>query len=571
MGNFEAFSQDSSEIKEIDWVQQQVKTELQNLQKESFYTTWEDGKVNYDMDAVKNYLTTIQQKNRSDLTSKNSSAWIMAVQIVLEKRGIDVGKVDGIFGAGTKAAVRTFQEENEITADGLPGPQTIAKLLEWEDKKPEWGNWKEEWGNWKEEWGNWKEEWEDKKPEWGNWKEEWGNWKEEWGNWKEEWGNWKEEWGNWKEEWGNWEEEWGNWKEEWGNWKEEWGNWKEESVTETPEKMDLTKVNIDELKKVYGETIDKNWKGFQEKRNVIEIWGLKFKKWTEGMTGLGYKVEDDWSIMWFGQYVDGALTGKWVYLPWYWHTYQWDFVEWIRDWKGKGSRGDWATYEWGRKQGRFDGRGVGTWPGWTKFEGHRERGKHKWRETATYPNGDKRSINHENNDKWKWDYIFSTGEKIYGEWKRVDDGRRREWTRMMPDGKELKINMNITDYNKYGIIEATSSENTIKIKVEKDYFVFQPESPRLAFPRGRKFDPFAIAHALNWAIKHVKDTQQKGTYKFDQFESSFSWDFVQVDREWAALDSDLIDTRKYPGMNATKVSDWLNANAEAFGLLNAKK
>ena len=35
--------------------------------------------------------------------------------------------------------------------------------------------------------------------------------------------------------------------------------------------MDLTKVNIDVLKKVYGETIDRNWKGFQEKRNVIEI------------------------------------------------------------------------------------------------------------------------------------------------------------------------------------------------------------------------------------------------------------------------------------------------------------
>ena len=494
MGNFEAFSQESSEIKEIDWVQQQVKAELQDLQKESFYTTWEDGKINYDMDAVKNYLTTIKQKNWSELTSKNSSAWIMAVQIALEERGIDVGKVDGIFGAGTRAAVRTFQEKNGITADGLPGKQTIEKLLEWEDKKKEW---------------------EGGKPKW--------------------------------------EDE------------------NTETATETLEKMDLTKVNIDVLKKVYGETIDKNWKGFQETRKVIEIWGLKFKKWTEGMTGLGYRVEDDPSIMWFGQYVDGALTGKWVYLPWYWHTYQWDFVEWIRDWKGKGSRGDWATYEWGRKQGRFDGRGVGTWPGWTKFEGHRERGKHKWRETATYPNGDKRSINYENNNEWKWDYIFSTGEKIYGEWKRVDDGRRREWTRMMPDGKELKINMNITDYNKYGIIEATSSENTIKIKVEKDYFVFQPESPRLAFPRGRKFDPFAITHALNWAIKHVKDTQQKGTYKFDQFESSFSWDFVQVDREWAALDSDLIDTRKYPGMNATKVSDWLNANAKAFGLLNTKK
>jgi|UPI000345B1D3 hypothetical protein len=39
MGNFEAFSQDSTEIKEIDWVQQQVKIELQDLQKQSFYST----------------------------------------------------------------------------------------------------------------------------------------------------------------------------------------------------------------------------------------------------------------------------------------------------------------------------------------------------------------------------------------------------------------------------------------------------------------------------------------------------------------------------------------------------
>ena len=517
MGNFEAFSQDSTEIKEIDWVQQQVKAELQDLQKESFYTTWEDGKVNYDMDAVKNYLTTIKQKNWSELTSKNSSAWIMAVQIALEKRGIDVGKVDGIFGAGTRAAVRTFQEENKINADGLPGPQTIAKLLEGTAETP------------------------------------------------------------------------ANTTETPANTSETPANTTEtpagtpanpaktppktpanttETGTETLEKMDLAKVNIDVLKKVYGETIDENWKGFQEKRNVIEIWGLKFKKWKKGMTGLGYKVEYEWSIMWFGQYVDGALTGKWVKVWDNWDVHQSDFLEDLPNWKGKYFRPDWMTYEWVRKEGYAEGRGVLTRPDWKKLEGYRERSKRKWRGTISWPNGDKRSINYENDNKWKWDHIFSTGEKIYWEWNWVDD-ERRECTRTMPDGKELKINMK--DYEKGWIIEATSSENTIKIKVEKDYFVFQPESPKLAFPRGRKFDPFAIAHALNWAIKHVKDTQQKGTYKFDQFESSFSWDFVQVDREWAALDSDLIDTRKYPGMNATKVSDWLNANAKAFGLLNTKK
>ena len=525
MGNFEAFSQDSSEIKEIDWVQQQVKTELQDLQKESFYTTWEDGKVNYDMEAVKNYLTTIKQKNWSDLTSKNSSAWIMAVQIALEERGIDVGKVDGIFGAGTRAAVRTFQEKNGITADGLPGPQTIAELLKGTTETP----------------ANTAET--PAKP--------------------------AETPANTVETPANPVETPVNPAETPAKPTETPAN-PTETLTETLEKMDLTKVNIDELKKVYGETIDKNWRGFQEKRNVIEIWGLKFKKWTEGMTGLGYKVnkfKSGLSMMYLGQYIDGALTGKWVEVRRHWEAYQWDFLEDARNWKGKLYWDDWTIDEWGRKEDVHDGRGVKTWPDWQKFEGHREWGLKKWRGTTTYPNGDKVSINYERN-KWKWDYIFSTGEKIYWEWDG-GDYERRECTRMMPDGKELKINMK--DYKKDWIIEATSSENTIKIKVEKDYFVFQPESPKLAFPRGRKFDPFAIAHALNWAIKHVKDTQQKGTYKFDQFESSFSWDFVQVDREWAALDSDLIDTRKYPGMNATKVSDWLNANAEAFGLLNTKK
>ena len=157
------------------------------------------------MEAVKNYLTTIKQKNWSDLTSKNSSAWIMAVQIALEERGIDVGKVDGIFGAGTRAAVRTFQEKNGITADGLPGPQTIAKLLEGTAETP--ANTTETPANTAETPVNTTET--TAKPA--------------------------------------------------------------ETVTETSEKMDLTKVNIDVLKKVYGETIDENWKGFQEKRKVIEI------------------------------------------------------------------------------------------------------------------------------------------------------------------------------------------------------------------------------------------------------------------------------------------------------------
>ena len=200
------------------------------------------------MDAVKNYLTTIKQKNWSDLTSKNSSAWIMAVQIALEKRGIDVGKVDGIFGAGTRAAVRTFQEENKINADGLPGPQTIAKLLEGTAETP---------ANTTETPANTSETPAETTGTPANTAETPANTTETPAEATETPAE----------------------TTKTGavtpakTLAETTGTPANttETGTETPEKMDLTKVNIDEIKKVYGETIDENWKGFQETRKVIEI------------------------------------------------------------------------------------------------------------------------------------------------------------------------------------------------------------------------------------------------------------------------------------------------------------
>ena len=525
MGNFEAFSQDSSEIKETDWVKQQVMAELQDLQKESFYTTWEDGKVNYDMEAVKNYLTTIKQKNWSDLTSKNSSAWIMAVQIALEERGIDVGKVDGIFGAGTRAAVRTFQEKNGITADGLPGPQTIAKLLEGTAETP--ANTTETPANTAETPVNTTET--TAKPA--------------------------------------------------------------ETVTETSEKMDLTKVNIDVLKKVYGETIDENWKGFQEKRKVIEIWGLKFKKWTEGMTGLGYKVEDiegyysKFYEFYIGEYVDWHLTGKGVFadvLPRY---YEWDWKDDKRNWKGKYidelrwrviEEGDSGidTWEWDWKDGEKHGRMKAILSDGQINQGNYVNGEREWRGSTTYPNGDKLILDRKRGHKeWKWDYIFSTGEKIYWEWKYLDR-TARECTKKIYNTQEPLV-IKIPPWAENWIIRATSYENALTFKKDGKNLHLLPETEPPTIISLNDFDKALRAiHLINYAIKMTKDLAKKEGKKFDHFWSN--GDSLIIGREKNSIKSFFATTLKKNvsqdiGMTAYDLAKYLNANAEKFGLLNAKK
>jgi len=120
-------------LKEIAWVQQQTKEELNTLTnnvESNFYEKNADGTVTYKMDLVKQYLNSIKAKNWNELVSKNSSAWIMAVQIALESMWYDVGKVDGLLWKITADAVRKFQTEKGLKVDGAPGPDTIAKILE---------------------------------------------------------------------------------------------------------------------------------------------------------------------------------------------------------------------------------------------------------------------------------------------------------------------------------------------------------------------------------------------------------------------------------------------------------
>ncbi|MBP1042428.1 peptidoglycan-binding protein [Vagococcus sp. BWB3-3] len=64
-------------------------------------------------------VTTIQQRLNSYHNNANTRGC---------KSGYPTLKVDGIYGAGTRAAVKAFQARNGLTADGIYGKATHAKL-----------------------------------------------------------------------------------------------------------------------------------------------------------------------------------------------------------------------------------------------------------------------------------------------------------------------------------------------------------------------------------------------------------------------------------------------------------
>jgi peptidoglycan L-alanyl-D-glutamate endopeptidase CwlK len=53
---------------------------------------------------------------------------VLTLQSALKQLGFDPRGVDGVFGAGTEAAVKDFQRSKGLTPDGLVGPNTMAAL-----------------------------------------------------------------------------------------------------------------------------------------------------------------------------------------------------------------------------------------------------------------------------------------------------------------------------------------------------------------------------------------------------------------------------------------------------------
>ena len=58
----------------------------------------------------------------------STGSTVSEIQTRLKNWGYYSGKVDGIFGSATEAAVKKFQAKNGLTADGIVGPATLAAL-----------------------------------------------------------------------------------------------------------------------------------------------------------------------------------------------------------------------------------------------------------------------------------------------------------------------------------------------------------------------------------------------------------------------------------------------------------
>lgn len=58
----------------------------------------------------------------------SSGTEVRQIQMKLKQWGYYKGTVDGIYGSKTKDAVAYFQRNNGLTADGIAGPATLAKI-----------------------------------------------------------------------------------------------------------------------------------------------------------------------------------------------------------------------------------------------------------------------------------------------------------------------------------------------------------------------------------------------------------------------------------------------------------
>lgn len=73
-------------------------------------------------------IAIVQEAQAAAYRKGSSGATVTQIQKKLKNWGYYNGTIDGVFGSSTEEAVKAFQKKNGLTADGVAGSQTLAKL-----------------------------------------------------------------------------------------------------------------------------------------------------------------------------------------------------------------------------------------------------------------------------------------------------------------------------------------------------------------------------------------------------------------------------------------------------------
>ena len=73
-------------------------------------------------------IQIVQAEKVQTLKKGSRGAAVKTLQTALKDLGLYKGKIDGIFGNGTRNAVKAYQRKNGLKADGVAGPKTLGKL-----------------------------------------------------------------------------------------------------------------------------------------------------------------------------------------------------------------------------------------------------------------------------------------------------------------------------------------------------------------------------------------------------------------------------------------------------------
>jgi hypothetical protein len=105
-------------------------TEADNGQVEQSPYIFEPGRT-YDCDVHREggLLHAGHSDSVDAVLQQISTSWnVVEAQCLLEHRGYEVGVIDGAYGAATERAVKRFQDDAGLVADGIMGPHTWVEL-----------------------------------------------------------------------------------------------------------------------------------------------------------------------------------------------------------------------------------------------------------------------------------------------------------------------------------------------------------------------------------------------------------------------------------------------------------